>query len=58
MLTFSSTVTLVLEVQGSDNPDPQFIQAIRESKDLLKRVESQNKLAREAHLLLEELSSI
>lgn len=58
MLIFSTTVTLALEVQGSADPDPQFIQAVRESKDLLKRVQSQNKLASEALLMLDELNSI
>ncbi|KAF2710051.1 hypothetical protein K504DRAFT_476151 [Pleomassaria siparia CBS 279.74] len=55
MIIFSATVTLALEVRKGENPDPQFTDAIIQSDRLLERVQSQNKLAREALSILHEL---
>ncbi|KAJ4298139.1 hypothetical protein N0V90_006038 [Kalmusia sp. IMI 367209] len=55
MTIFSAAVTLSREILGSTSPNPQFIQAVIESKAFLRRVQFQNKLASEALLILEEL---
>jgi hypothetical protein len=55
MVTFSATVTLALEVRRTTEPDPQLIQAISESEHILGRVQSENKLARDALSILHEL---
>jgi hypothetical protein len=55
MVIFSATVTLVLEVQRTTEPDPQIVQAIEESEKTLDRVQTHNKLAREALSIVQEL---
>jgi hypothetical protein len=52
MVVFSATVTLALEVERSEAPDSQFVDAIMQSTELLKCVKSQNKLASEALSIL------
>jgi hypothetical protein len=58
MVTFSATITLALEVRRAVEPDLQLIQAIAESEKTLKRVQSDNKLARHALAILQELRDI
>jgi hypothetical protein len=55
MVTFSATVTLALEVRKTSDPDPQLLQAIAESERILDRVKSNNKLAKDALSILQEL---
>jgi hypothetical protein len=55
MVTFSATVTLALEVRRSPEPDLQLIQAIAESEETLKRVQNDNRLARDALFILQGL---
>jgi hypothetical protein len=52
MVVFSATVTLALEVERSEKPDSQLIDAITQSSEILKRVQSQNKVASEALSML------
>jgi hypothetical protein len=47
-----------LEVRRAAEPDLQLIQAIAESEKTLKRVQSDNKLARHALAILQELRDI
>lgn len=56
MFIFSATVTIALEVPRNEQPDPQYIDAIIQGKQLLERVEFQNKLAREALSILQEFN--
>jgi hypothetical protein len=58
MVTFSATVTLALEVRRTTEPDPQFVQAIAESERTLERVRNDNKLARDALSILQELRKL
>jgi uncharacterized protein with PhoU and TrkA domain len=55
MVIFSATVTLALEVRRTTEPDPQLVQAIIESEKTLHRVQIDNKLAKEALSILQEL---
>lgn len=55
MIFFSATVTLTLEIRRSSQPDPQLVQAIAESEKALERVKFDNKLARDALSILQEL---
>jgi hypothetical protein len=55
MVTFSATVTLALEVRKTTDPDAQLVQAIAESERTLDRVKNNNKLARDALSILQEL---
>ncbi|PVH99935.1 hypothetical protein DM02DRAFT_493999, partial [Periconia macrospinosa] len=54
MLIFSATVTLALEVRRADEQNSRFIDAITQSKNLLRTVQFENKLAREALSILQE----
>jgi hypothetical protein len=55
MVTFSATVTLALEVRRTPEPDPHIVQAIAESERTLDLVQNDNKLARDALSILQEL---
>ncbi|KAH7081697.1 hypothetical protein BKA63DRAFT_405372 [Paraphoma chrysanthemicola] len=55
MVTFSATVTLALEVRRTAEPDLRLVQAIADSERTLESVQSENKLARDALLILREL---
>ncbi|KAF2638874.1 hypothetical protein P280DRAFT_491342 [Massarina eburnea CBS 473.64] len=55
MVIYSAMVTLALEVQRSEEPDSQILDAIIQGEGLLKQVQTQNKLANEALIMLREL---
>ncbi|CAI6338070.1 unnamed protein product [Periconia digitata] len=57
MFIFSATVTIALEVQRTETPDPQCLEAIAQGKQLLGKVQFQNKLAREALSILQEFNT-
>jgi hypothetical protein len=57
MVTFSATVTLALEVQKSPEQNVQLVRAIADSEKVLERVQSDNKLARDALSILHELQN-
>ncbi|KAK8234198.1 hypothetical protein HDK77DRAFT_307169 [Phyllosticta capitalensis] len=52
MLVFSATVTLALEVQGGTS---DYSESIAQGKEFLRQVESQNKFARQALQILNDL---
>jgi hypothetical protein len=55
MIIFSVTITLTLEIRRNNPADSQFSWAISESIKMLKLVQSENKLAKEARCILNEL---
>jgi len=55
MIAFSATITLTLETRRANTADSQLLLAIIESKEMLGRVQSENKLAKEACCILNEL---
>lgn len=55
MIIFSATITLTLEIRRTNAADSQLSKAISEGIEMLKRVQSENKLAKEACCILNEL---
>jgi hypothetical protein len=55
MIVFSAIVTLTLETRRINPIDSQLLRATSESTEMLERVQSENKLAKEAHHMLDEL---
>lgn len=55
MIVFSATITLTLETRRTNSADSQLLLAIAESIEMLGRVQSENKLAKEAYCILNEL---
>ncbi|GME45935.1 hypothetical protein GTA08_BOTSDO08008 [Neofusicoccum parvum] len=55
MHVFSGTVTLALEVKGSSVPSPDYLESIAQGKEFLRKVESQNMVARHALQILDDL---
>jgi hypothetical protein len=56
MIVFSAAITLTLETRRTNVHDSQLSRAISESIKMLERVQSENKLAKEACCILDELN--